>query len=113
MNDAGVFADVDLRATILDQRTPQSVSPTTTLAQLIPETEFEYSQLIFTSVEQITGPSCYSGAHVLNQPFSKGYRVHGTVRSQQKIEQIRRKDPTARDNLKLLFVEGTQCRRRL
>ena len=56
----------------------------------------------------MTGPSGYLGAHVLDQLLHKGYSVRGTVRSQKKADQIRRKYPTAGDKLDLCIVEDIQ-----
>jgi hypothetical protein len=45
---------------------------------------------------------------VLDQLLAKGYRVRGTVRSQRKVDQIRRKYPNAKDQLELFVVEDMQ-----
>jgi len=57
---------------------------------------------------KLTGPSGYLGAHVLQQLLDKGYRVRGTVRSERKINQIRKQYADAGDRLELVVVEDMQ-----
>jgi uncharacterized protein YbjT (DUF2867 family) len=57
---------------------------------------------------QVTGPSGYLGAHVLQQLLAKGYRVRGTVRSEGKVNQIRKQYADAGDQLELVVVEDMQ-----
>jgi len=48
------------------------------------------------------------GAHILDKLLQKGYKVKGTVRSQKKVDQIRRKYPNAGERLELYIVEDIQ-----
>jgi len=53
----------------------------------------------------VTGVSGYVGAHVLLVLLKSGYWVRGTVRSQQKADQVKAKYPQYKDKLELVIVE--------